>query len=166
MSAPVQTIERDGFTVKVYHIDDHIGDTSYLGACVAEPTKYPAWDRAKRRVLWHHRDWSHHKDAAPDWDRREYRYVHDFQDTAGVTRREAEKYIRQNVARLESYGDAWTFVGIVAKAYRADIKLGEDAIWGVESDSGLYLAQLGEEMARGALLAAREALDRLCGAAK
>lgn len=171
MSTPIQTIERDGYTVKVYRIEDDMGgDTRYLGTCAIAPAKYPAWDRALKRVLWRKQDYHRLKEveAAQHWDHaREYRYVHEFQDVYGVGRLDAEKYIRQNVARLESYGEAWSFVGIVAKAFRAGIQLGNAGVWGVETDADEgHFAELTKEVVGEAVDEARANLAKLCASAQ
>lgn len=164
MSNPVRAFQRDGFDVKVFHEDDPEYDGADIyGRFTDTPNLYPAWDRCKRRVLWDRADYEHHKAENDRWDERTYRYVHAFNDTDGVPRAEAEKYIRQNVARLESLGESWSYLGVVVKVYRAGVKLAESAVWGMESDGDeAYFKEAEDDQTEEALAEARATLDKLC----
>lgn len=162
MSDLIKTFERDGFEVRIYHREDPEDSTAYLGTFTQDPTKFPAWDRCKKRVLWNLADYSHHRAKRDAWDDRAWRYVHDFQDTGGATRAEAEQYIRQNVARLIDYGAGWAFIGVEARVYRAGVELGRAAVWGVESDAdAAYLDSIAEDEAGEALAEATAKLAEL-----
>lgn len=68
--------------------------------------------------------------------------------------------------RLEQYrNDQFSFLGIVVKAYRKDVMLGQSfGLWGIESDSGEdYFSEIANEEAEKALNAANAKLTELRG---
>lgn len=164
MSAPVRTFDRDGFNVKVFHVPDEDGQSDHYGEFGSYPKlTYPAWDRCKKRVVWDAADASHHRAENDNWDRGTHRYVHNFMDVEGVSKAEAEKYIRQNVARLESLGETWNYVVVDVRVYRAGVKLAQASLCGMESDGGApYFAETEDDLTAEALTDAKTKLDELC----
>lgn len=117
--------------------DSHPGDTDFYGSFTSE-FDFP--DTLKRRVKPRrneHGFWRPQKGS-------DVRSVAAFLNASGVAK--AEAYERalaaayQQMARLEAYGESWSYVGVVVRAYAIDdderrYELAYASLWGIESDS-------------------------------
>lgn len=162
----VGTVERDGFEVRVYHIDDEDPDLSFMGEFTGRPKGYPYYDRALRAIV---HDEAERLELADDdrgdnWDHRSYRYIGNFQETSD-DRAEWDRAILADVERLESYGDQWSCVGVRAEAWKDGVMLGESmGIWGIETDSDRsYFQEVEEEQQNEAVAEAKEKLEQIKG---
>lgn len=162
----VGTVERDGFEVRVYHIDDEDPDLGFMGEFTGRPKGYPYYDRALRAIV---HDEAERLELADDdrgdnWDHRSYRYIGNFQETSD-DRAEWDRAILADVERLESYGDQWSCVGVRAEAWKDGVMLGESmGIWGIETDgSRSYFQEVEEEQQNDAVAEAKKKLEQIKG---
>lgn len=162
----VSTVERDGFEVRVYHIDDEDPDLSFMGEFIGRPKGYPYYDRALRAIVHDEaqRIELSDDDRGDNWDNRSYRYIHAFQK-ASDDRAEWDRAILADVARLESYGDQWSCIGVRAEAWKNGVMLGESmGIWGIESDgSRSYFQEVEQEQQNEAVAEAKKKLEQIKG---
>jgi len=151
----IKNIDIDGYTVDIYHEYDGDGDadTSFLGE-FSDKWETGAFDRRK----------------TGDYERGQFQY---FIPSPGCeTYAEAKKRGKKNLTewvhqakyahvRVEKIarGDI-SYIGVIAKAFKNGVLLGEGSLWGVESDSGSkYLDDVANECT---FWAVEEAKAKLC----
>ena len=74
----------------------------------------------------------------------------------------ARSYVLQDFCRLESLGQDWWLVGLIATAYLNGIELGGASLWGIESDGDEYLDSVADDLTHEAVAEAIAARDSLC----
>lgn len=158
----VANLDRDGFRIKVELVPDDHADTSWIGKYT---DKWEA-DAIERR----------------DRERNTYKYfvpanTYDdhFQGLRKLNYSKAEadllarSYVKRDFEQMEKInsGDI-QFVGIVVKAYRKGIRLGDASCWGYELDnyfsrSEAYINGSAEDLIAEAISDAKSNLEALCG---
>lgn len=89
------------------------------------------------------------------WDSREYRYFNTSGNYKGLPEADIRKYTWQDYRRMEDLNNSgWSYVGVRAEA---EVSFGESrggvlmqtltsgGLWGIESDSGSYFAEVEKE---------------------
>ena len=69
--------------------------------------------------------------------------------------------LRWNFRRLRGFGDDWYNVGVVVKAFKNGVELGDASLWGLESDAGPYLVEVAHDVAYEAIQEAKITLQHL-----
>lgn len=156
MNETVREFKQDGFDIIIRHTEDESPDLSYLGEFYQKrgTPAYPYFDRATRTIVRSYDGMPDDEDAS--WSNREWRYIHGFQCP------EDDAAILADVKRLETYGDDWACIGVIAVACRAGVELGRGSLWGVESDGGKeYFADIERDITAEAIHEAKAKLAEL-----
>jgi hypothetical protein len=138
---PRATIHADGFDLEARVVPDDDGDFSYLGRVVHKPVPgVVCLGRGARDRTY----------VLPEYTAAQRR--HDLQRLGyakGPAEEIARAQVREDAKRLLSMGDEWCAVGLVVKAGKLGVELGEASVWSLASDDDggrdLYLPDLVRE---------------------
>lgn len=148
-------LERDGFRLTVKIERDHL-DPSDTG--IGFYTS--AWEDGAtldRKREGYHVGRDQHPYFRPEATEADHR-------RSGATREEARRYVLQDLARAEAFGDEWHYIGICLTAEREGVELAQVSVWGVATDEGdCMMRHHVDDLAGQAIEEARDALKRLCG---
>lgn len=147
------TFDREGFQLRLTFKRDHLTpEDTGVGSFVGEKTD----GTLDRKHHGYHVGRDEHPFFLPECTEQQHIDM-------GSPREEARRYVLQDLERAEAFESEWWYQGIIVKASREGIELGEGSLWGVETDCGLrHLRSVVEEMTEEAITEARDALGRLC----
>lgn len=155
---PYAKWEQDVFRLELKVVIDENPDTSYLGEftpircdrCVPNPNAKGDRNRCEWIKL-----------AVTE----EEHYRELLKEKYGKleARRLAQQYVQRDVERLAAWGEGdEPYYGVIVKAFKKGVELGEASVWGVDSADESYLYELAEDLASESLDQAKATLEDLC----
>lgn len=151
----------NGFDVRAFETLDGDGDTSTLG----EYTDDLVDGNIVRKFGKYFEDLTEEeRDDLPERRGREFRAFKPYAGGEKTGTEDYKTYGMQDYKRMEGLdaGD-WCYMGVIVKASRNGIDLGEASLWGIESDSGAaYLDEVIKDLSGEAVAEAKKNLKELC----